>query len=123
MKYIVRLYPDTTNWFLSQIYCGLNQLHKNKIIRLTHQLPDYKKQRSLTSHTLWLDVKNIDNGVMKSLCYDLVDASGIASEDGLRKCDVYFKRSFDETSIQQIDPKLATRVKPYGLNVGCMSEH
>ena len=122
MKYLVTLYPDTTNAHLSQIYAGLNQLHADRQIRLRHQRPDYGIQRAFTSVTLWLDVTDLGTGVTRGLCYDLTDAGVMESEDGLRKCDVLFKRSFDPALVATFDPRLAAKIRPYGLNVPSRSD-
>jgi hypothetical protein len=56
------------------------------------------------------------------VCFDLFDGGKIISPDGLEKADVYFKRSYDPAVVETLEPGERAKVKPFGLNFGCLGD-
>jgi hypothetical protein len=103
-----------------QLFAGLTALrHKGKI-RLDYRLQPSHETRRLHEGSVWLQLELAGRHV--KVCFDLFDGGAIASPDGLDKADIYFKRSFDPRVVKALDPVTRQKVKPMGLNFGCLGD-
>jgi len=53
---------------------------------------------------------------------DLRDKSAVFSEEALKACDLYLKRSYHPPDVEQLPATLAEKVLPFGLNYYCRNE-
>lgn len=121
---IVSVYPGIpeNHMHITQIYAGLYDLQAQGIIILKFSVhPEHKLRYS--GHTLWLEVTDDVSGKKSKMFFDMADWSKIASLEGLKECDFYFKRSHYKPSINKLDLYLRNKVFPYGLNYACKSGH
>lgn len=119
----VRVYPDTNVHHVLQIYAGLYDLKtEGKIdLKFTRHFPE--GVRSYMPYTLWLEAEDLTTGEGRRICFDMVDGDVIASMDGLEKCDVYFKRSYNKRVIKKLRNDLGRKIFPYGLCYSLLSNN
>lgn len=107
---------------LQQIYAGFQMLHRRKIIKLKQIIPAGYLQNK-NNFERWDDYNFLNTTVIINdkirVCYDTHDWNWI-DEKILSECDFYFKRSFDESYLEQIGEK--HKVFPLGLNYQVTSD-
>jgi hypothetical protein len=101
----------------SQIYSGLHDLEHQGQIELTVAW-NQKIRVANRRNSLWLKLRCAGRRVE---CYfDLRDGSKI-DPLAIGSCDVYFKRGYAGSAVQDLEPRHRGKVLPYGLNFGCRS--
>ena len=112
----VRVLPDAHTPHLLQVYAGLTDLARVGAIHLEYFLEPQGDARAFHRGSLWAVV---DRGPATSgvkVCLDLFDGGEIASPDGLDRCDLYFKRSYDPGVVAALPAPLRQKLRPLGLN-------
>lgn len=101
---------------LQQIYTGFSLLHQKGLINLKQTIPNECLQNK-NQPNRWLNYEFFNTQVIInnkiSVCYDTHDWNWIDKKI-LGKVDFYFKRSYDESYLLQIEEK--HKVFPLGLN-------
>ncbi len=107
---------------LQQIYTGFNLLHRQGFLNLKQTIPaEFLHDKSAANrwnNYKFLNTKIILNGKI-TVYYDMHDWNRI-DEKLLSEADFYFKRSFDETYISQLED--VDKVFPLGLNYPVLSD-
>jgi hypothetical protein len=115
--------PDTHTPHLMQAYAGLTDLADAGKLELRYfEKPD-PDARAFHRGSLWAEVQGADPTRRAKVCVDFFDGGEIATQDGLEKCDVYFKRSYDPRIVSALPPSLRTKVRPLGLNCFLLGDH
>lgn len=120
----VKVYPDTNIEHTAKIYAGLSDLKaQGKIqVKYIYRCPSYiKSKREFNLFTLWLEVEDLNNGKIRKICFDDHDSGKIHALRRLSACDVYFKRSYCQADIDNLQINLRKKILPYGLNYSCRS--
>ena len=121
---IIRVYADAAERHLQPLLAGLVQLHRDGAVALDFRLRLRRRPRPYAPHTLWLETYPQGlSAAPECLCFDMADWPEIASLDGLRQCDRYYKRSLSRTASAALPATLACRLRPYGLYLPCATEH
>ena len=124
--YAVKVYPESISSYVTQIYAGLYDLVAAGKIQLdfaNHLSHNTRKSNKWLFATLWLEVKDLENGRCFKLCFDMIDGLNIASKDDLKKADIYIKRSYYEPFIKGLEHDLRKKIIPFGLNYACSSQN
>lgn len=105
----------------SNLCAGLWLAGARGVIRV--ELPSVRSSRryaqlSKIGHA-WLDVVRADTGESRLLCIDGLDRSDLFSEEALRRCDVYLKRSYYAPDLAALPAELREKVQPFGMNYAC----
>ncbi len=121
----VTVYPENIySGHISQIYTGLYDLAAERKISLKFTLKFPRQLRiSIPYTTLWVCVEDSKNRKQRNVCFDMHDSGRVHALDRLRLCDVYFKRSFDQRILDDLEPSLRKKIFPYGLNYACRSRN
>lgn len=110
------LIANSDSEHLQQIYTGFSLLHRQGFLELKQTIPGEFLQNK-NQPNRWADYKFFNTKVIVnekiSVCYDMHDWDWI-DEEVLRETDFYFKRSYDENSVSQLEEK--QKVFPLGLN-------
>lgn len=131
--YEVTIYPVSYNLYVSYLWAGVFDLAAEGKIRVNISLlPRFDIQEKNGSyyfpknnHIFYMMVKDTNSGKKRRVCIDLMDNEGIASLSGIRKSDIYFKRSYRSRFIQKqmAFPEYADKVRPFGLYFPVSSTH
>ncbi|MBT8496363.1 MAG: glycosyltransferase [Deltaproteobacteria bacterium] len=116
----VRVYPDSYERHLIQLYGGLTDLQAAGAIELSVTRNLRKRPRQLARHTLWLELEHPRLDDCVGVLFDMADSQGLASRPGLEMCDLYCKRSYSDPVVAELPAPLAARVIPFGLNHECV---
>lgn len=119
----VKVYPDTNERHVLQIYTGLYDLRALGQVLLSFSRHFLNEIREFKPFTLWVEAEDLTTGKVRRICFDMVDGDLIASTNGLEKCDVYFKRSYSKSSLATLPAKLRRKVLPYGLFYSCLTRN
>ena len=105
----------------SFVHAGLDILARGKRIKLITSSGESSDAGLLRdSLTVCLMVKH-EGSAPTLVAIDLHDQSREFAPDALARCDLYLKRSFDRAEVARLDPALAAKVIPFGLNYPCSS--
>jgi len=128
--YDVTVYPESISMYVSQIYAGLYDLAAEDKIKLHfehrffHNTREFKKHLPHTKYmpfTLRLKIQDLENGQYFTICFDMADSMSIASMDDLKKVDIYIKRSYYKSFINELKQNLSKKIIPFGLHYACTS--
>lgn len=105
---------------LQQLYTGFDMLAENGIIKLSQKFVNSGKtgapQNKYLKHAAHLVVELSSGEKQKLILYfDNVDSRGI-DENNLQNCDIYFKRSFSRSYINERHSEYKDNIYPLGLN-------
>lgn len=120
--YLVTVFPDTNERHVLPLYAALADLAVTGRVSIRFST-DIRRTRFYRPFSLWMEVRNPD-GRVRTLCFDMADDGRIVSPDGLRKCDVYFKRSYLEERLRaELPDGLFRKIRPYGFYFSCRSRN
>lgn len=101
---------------LQQVYTGFSMLHRKGFLELKQTIPKEFLQNKNEANR-WVNYKFFNTKVIINekvkICYDTHDWNWI-DEEILREVDFYFKRSYDENYLAQLEEK--DKVFSLGLN-------
>jgi hypothetical protein len=124
--YIVKVFPESISEYVSQIYAGLYDLSTTGKIKLEFANRFFHNTRELNKWiyaTLCLEITDLRNGRYSKICFDMIDGMNIASIDDLKKADIYIKRSYNQSFINQLGQDLIKKIIPFGLHYACDSQN
>jgi hypothetical protein len=122
--YLVIVHPESLNSYLSELYAGLFELSAAGDVVLQFSKQRARRVRESGSpFTLRIDVEALGTRRSLKVCFDTADWCTIASMDDLRTADVYFKRSYHASQVNQLEPSLQGKVVPMGLHYACSSRN
>jgi len=109
---------------MTQIYTGLYDLAREGKISLdvTSRFDDRIK-KSRRNSVLCVQVTDSGSNRMRTVCFDMFDGREITSRERLELCDVYFKRSYDDHYVGELDARQRGKMFPYGLNFECRTRN
>jgi len=121
--YDVTLYPLSSNPYVSYLYAGAYDLAADGHIRLRLGLVprcDVRERHGpynvpRNDHLFFMKVRDREAGLSKRVCIDLMDNKQISSLSGLRKSDVYYKRSYRREWYRDRHPEDEHKIRPFGL--------
>src|SRR6266571_4421741 len=120
----VKVYPDSYSPHIAQVYSGLYDLAKEgKIILEFTSRVDNNIKKSVRNSVLCLQIFDTESGRIHTVCIDMFDGYEISSVERLRLCDIYFKRSYYDKYINNLDVADRKKILPYGLNYECRSRN
>ena len=96
---------------VSKLFEGLCRLDRRGRIRLS-----LKPRRSRDSHPRVVELRASNSSAERAIAVDLGDQRDLFHLPALEAADIYFKRSFHLDALQRLQPKLASKVRPFGLN-------
>jgi hypothetical protein len=103
----------------SKIFTGLCGLAH--IGRIGLQIDSRIHRRGVDPLVVNLEVRESKGGNRRRLAVDLHDRSDWYAERSLTNCDVYFKRSYEQDTLDHLPEPLRRKISPFGLNHSCMS--
>jgi hypothetical protein len=122
--YVVTVYPESSSDYVAEFYAGLYDLQVAGVVDLRYGRRRAHGNRPINNRAiLWLEVEVARASRLIKVCIDPADWHDIASIDDLAVADVYFKRSYRGTYVQQLPTDLRRKVVPLGLHYGCMSRN
>lgn len=115
------LSPSADLYHSSLLVSGLARLAETDEIALVLRRPRGRSEARLAADQLAIPliVHTPLRGRSRIAVIELRDRSDLFAADALAGCDVYFKRSYHEPDLDGLEPELATKVVPFGLNFAC----
>jgi hypothetical protein len=111
--------PAHDLYHLSSILTGLSEVAKEGRLelRLEPILDDTRKPLEAIA----MRAVAVREGRAIEIVFEVYDRSDRFEMPLLEHCDIYFKRSFFEPDIRDLDPELQPKVVPFGFNYACRS--
>ena len=110
-------------YHLSQIYAGLYDLAAENRIKLRFSSELSSEPLFEHGNLLWLKVEDSSCGEVRVIGFDMEDSGRPIAKQAIEQADIYFKRSYDNSFLVDIEESLRQKVLPYGLNYGCNSRN
>ena len=115
---VVFVSPDHDLYHTSRVFTGFTALASRHAIRLRFEVPA-GDSRWLAGDPIVVCFE-VRSGPRHRIALDLRDGLGI-SRPIIDRVDRYFKRAYYTPEVSALEPYLAAKVQPFGLNYGCRS--
>lgn len=123
VRYHVKVIVDQHQslYHASYFYTGLWMLAERGVIRLEF-LPAWCERRYRELSGLgrqFMEVSPISGGEPRLLCIDCEDRGDLFCNEALKRCDIYFKRSFHAPDVARLPAHHRGKVVPFGMIYAC----
>ncbi|WP_405420015.1 hypothetical protein [Marinobacter flavimaris] len=110
----VTVYADSNGTHLHQIFTGLDLLERSGEINLKLRPVSRYTQGRPNRQFLALKAQVGPSG--RVAIFDMQDAGDIGLPESLDKCDLYYKRSYNENFHENLNDDQRSKIRPFGFN-------
>lgn len=118
----VIIYPSSNSTHLLQIYTGLALLTEDELISTRLSLKPLF-EHEIGDHILGILLIDKHKNISKKIIFDMGDSGEIKYKKALKNSDIYFKRSYHISHIENIPSIEKSKILPFGFNYCCISKH
>ncbi len=119
----VTIFPSPSSAHLSQAFAGLYELEAAGLVELSASVDAPHWDDASTYNVQWMEISDArTTSPPRRVVFDVRDQA-VIDASALAQADVYFKRTCDCSELARLPESSRRKVRPYGLNYACSSDH